>query len=103
MHRIVIVGGGAGGIELATRLGDRYGGRRRNGAQRASITLIDRNPTHIWKPLLHEVAAGSLDPFAQELAYAAQAQWHGFQFIQGELVGLDRDSRHAYQLGLTAA
>ncbi|MGF6696624.1 NADH dehydrogenase [Paraburkholderia sp. MM5496-R1] len=92
MHRFVIVGGGAGGIELATRLGDRYGGRR-SGAQRASITLIDRNPTHIWKPLLHEVAAGSLDPFAQELAYAAQAQWHGFQFIHGELVGLDRGSR----------
>jgi NADH dehydrogenase len=94
MHRFVIVGGGAGGIELATRLGDRYGRRRRGGAQRASITLIDRNPTHIWKPLLHEVAAGSLDPFAQELSYAAQAQWHGFQFIQGELVGLDRGSRH---------
>ena len=94
MHRFVIVGGGAGGIELATRLGDRYGGRRNSGAQRASVTLIDRNPTHIWKPLLHEVAAGSLDPFAQELAYAAQAQWHGFQFIQGELVGLDRGSRH---------
>ncbi|APA89783.1 NAD(P)/FAD-dependent oxidoreductase (plasmid) [Paraburkholderia sprentiae WSM5005] len=94
MHRFVIVGGGAGGIELATRLGDRYGGRRRSGAQRASITLIDRNPTHIWKPLLHEVAAGSLDPFAQELAYAAQAQWHGFQFVQGELVGLNRGSRH---------
>ncbi|MBB5502966.1 NAD(P)/FAD-dependent oxidoreductase [Paraburkholderia sp. MM5384-R2] len=93
MHRFVIVGGGAGGIELATRLGDRYGGRRRSGAQRASVTLIDRNPTHIWKPLLHEVAAGSLDPFAQELAYAAQAQWHGFQFIHGELVGLDRGSR----------
>ncbi|ADG20469.1 NAD(P)/FAD-dependent oxidoreductase [Paraburkholderia atlantica] len=94
MHRFVIVGGGAGGIELATRLGDRYGGRRRGGAQRASVTLIDRNPTHIWKPLLHEVAAGSLDPFAQELAYAAQAQWHGFRFIQGELVGLDRGSKH---------
>ncbi|MFP3740591.1 NAD(P)/FAD-dependent oxidoreductase, partial [Burkholderia sp. SIMBA_019] len=81
------------GLELATRLGNRYGNRRGRGTQRASVTLIDRNSTHIWKPLLHEVAAGSLDPFAQELPYAAQAQWHGFDFVHGELVGLDRESR----------
>ena len=60
MHRIIIVGGGAGGLELATRLGDRYGARG-NRSARALVTLVDRNPTHIWKPLLHEVAAGSMD------------------------------------------
>ncbi|CCD41289.1 NADH dehydrogenase [Candidatus Paraburkholderia kirkii UZHbot1] len=54
---------------------------------------MDRNPTHIWKPLLHEVAAGSMDPFTQELEYAAQALWHSFEFQQGELVGLDRASK----------
>src|SRR5882757_5676528 len=90
MHRIIVVGGGAGGLELATRLGDRY--RTRNGkrAPRALVTLVDRYPAHIWKPLLHEVAAGSMDPFSEELSYAAQARWHGFQFQQGELLGLDR-------------
>jgi NADH dehydrogenase len=80
-------------LELATRLGDRYGGRKRQAAQRAIVTLVDRSPTHIWKPLLHEVAAGSLDPFTQELEYPAQARWHGFEFQQGELVGLDRAAK----------
>ncbi|MGN6262520.1 MAG: NAD(P)/FAD-dependent oxidoreductase [Ralstonia sp.] len=83
--RIVVVGGGAGGLELATRLGDKLGKR---GA--AQVILVDRNPTHIWKPLLHEVAAGSMDPNTHQLEYAAQARWHGFEFQQGELKGLDR-------------
>ncbi|MBI0331739.1 NAD(P)/FAD-dependent oxidoreductase [Burkholderia plantarii] len=92
MHRFIIVGGGAGGLELATRLGDRYGARGRREA-RALVTLVDRYPTHIWKPLLHEVAAGSMDPFTQELEYAAQARWHGFEFQQGELASIDRGAR----------
>src|SRR6478609_9589253 len=93
MHRFIIVGGGAGGLELATRLGDRYGSTDRKKTPEAQITLIDRNPTHIWKPLLHEVAAGSMDPFTQELEYAAQALWHGFELAQGELVALDRRAK----------
>jgi NADH dehydrogenase len=91
MRRIVVVGGGAGGLELVTRLGDRLGARTRQ--PRAEIILVDRHPTHIWKPLLHEVAAGSMDPFTHQLEYAAQARWHGFEFMQGELAGLDRASR----------
>ncbi|HLX01659.1 MAG TPA: NAD(P)/FAD-dependent oxidoreductase [Trinickia sp.] len=92
MHRFIVVGGGAGGLELATRLGDRYG-KKKNGEAPALVTLVDRYPTHIWKPLLHEVAAGSMDPFTQELEYAAQARWHGFEFQQGELAGLDRKAK----------
>ncbi|MCG5262665.1 NAD(P)/FAD-dependent oxidoreductase [Cupriavidus gilardii] len=84
-HRIVVVGGGAGGLELVTRLGDKLGKR---GA--AHVTLVDRSPTHIWKPLLHEVAAGSMDQNTHQLEYAAQALWHHFEFQQGELTGLDR-------------
>ncbi|WDD92842.1 NAD(P)/FAD-dependent oxidoreductase [Burkholderia sp. FERM BP-3421] len=92
MHRFIIIGGGAGGLELATRLGDRYGARGNRPAS-ALVTLVDRYPTHIWKPLLHEVAAGSMDPFTQELEYAAQARWHGFEFQQGELTALDRSAK----------
>ena len=66
---------------------------KNKGGARAQVTLVDRNPTHIWKPLLHEVAAGSMDPFTQELEYAAQARWHGFEFQQGELTGLDRANK----------
>jgi NADH dehydrogenase len=91
MRQIIVVGGGAGGLELVTRLGDRLGARTRQ--PRAKIVLVDRAPTHIWKPLLHEVAAGSMDPFAHQLEYAAQARWHGFEFQQGELTGLDRANR----------
>ncbi|RAA14097.1 NAD(P)/FAD-dependent oxidoreductase [Ralstonia pseudosolanacearum] len=86
--RIVVVGGGAGGLELATRLGDKLGKRRA-----ARVVLVDRNPTHIWKPLLHEVAAGSMDPNTHQLEYAAQARWHGFEFQKGELKGLDRAAK----------
>jgi NADH dehydrogenase len=81
----VIVGGGAGGLELATRLGDSLGRRGR-----AQVTLIDRGRTHLWKPLLHEVAAGSMDIHAHQLDYLAQARWHRFTFVLGALAGLDR-------------
>lgn len=85
LHHIVVVGGGAAGLELATRLGDRLGRRRR-----ASITLVECARTHLWKPLLHEVAAGSLDPGEYEVNYLAQAHWHGFGYRLGEMIGLDR-------------
>jgi NADH dehydrogenase len=84
-HRIVVVGGGAGGVELATRLGDRLG---RKG--RAAVTLVDRSRTHLWKPLLHEFAAGSMDVDTHALDYLAQARWHHFRFQLGEMDGLDR-------------
>ena len=84
-HRIVIVGGGAGGLELATRLGDKLGRRGR-----AHITLIDCARTHIWKPLLYEVAAGSLNSYVDQLEYLAQAHWHHFRFRLGRMDGLDR-------------
>ncbi|MDQ7968218.1 MAG: NAD(P)/FAD-dependent oxidoreductase [Oxalicibacterium faecigallinarum] len=82
-HRIVIVGGGAGGLELATTLGNKL-------HERVKVVLVDRNSIHIWKPLLHEVAAGSMDANAHQLEYAAQARWHRFVFQQGDLCKLDR-------------
>lgn len=87
-HRIVIVGGGAGGLELATRLGDTLG---RRGL--ASVTLIEKTRTHVWKPKLHEIAAGSMDMSAHEVGYLAQSHWHHFRYRVGEMVGLDRERR----------
>lgn len=87
-HRIVIVGGGAGGLELATRAGDRFARRGR-----ATVTLVDKNETHLWKPLLHEVAAGSMDIHAHQLDYLAQARWHHFNFCCGALESIDRERR----------
>ncbi|HSU04522.1 MAG TPA: NAD(P)/FAD-dependent oxidoreductase [Acetobacteraceae bacterium] len=94
-HCVVVVGGGAAGLELVTRLGDRLGRRGR-----AQITLVERTRTHLWKPMLHAVAAGSMDPGEHELNYLAQAHWHHFGYRLGELVGLDR-SRKQVQLGAT--
>lgn len=85
LHHIVIVGGGAGGLELATRLGDSLGKKKQ-----AVITLIDSTRTHVWKPLLHEIAAGSMNPDKHELEYLAQAHWHHFNFRLGRMDGLDR-------------
>ncbi len=87
-HRIVIVGGGAGGLELATRLGRRLGRRGQ-----ADVTLVDLKLTHLWKPLLHEVAAGSLNSFEDELSYMALAHWNHFRFRLGALEALDRGAK----------
>ncbi len=86
LHRIVIVGGGAGGLELATRLGHKLG---KSG--KAHITLIEKARSHFWKPHLHEIAAGSMDLHAHATDYLAQSHWHGFRYRVGEMVGLDRE------------
>ena len=91
LHRVVVVGGGAGGLELVTRLGDKLGRRKR-----ADITLIDKYRTHLWKPLLHEVAAGSMDLSVHEINFLAQAHWHHFHYRIGELIGLDRVKREVH-------
>jgi NADH dehydrogenase len=87
-HHIIIVGGGAAGLELATRLGNKLGKKHL-----ADITLIDSSRTHIWKPLLHEVAAGTLDSSEDELEYLAQARWNYFRYRLGRVVGLDRSTQ----------
>ncbi|MDQ8698866.1 NAD(P)/FAD-dependent oxidoreductase [Hyphomicrobium sp. LHD-15] len=90
LHHIIVVGGGAGGLELATALGDKLGRDTWFRKKRAAITLVDRSRTHIWKPLLHEIAAGSMDVDRHEVEYMAQGHWHGFKYRYGEMIGLDR-------------
>lgn len=90
-HRITIVGGGAGGLELAVRLGKKLG-RRGD----AIITLVDAARTHLWKPLLHQVAAGTLDSHVDELEYLALARTHHFQFRLGRMDGLNRAQKEIY-------
>ncbi len=88
MQRIVIVGGGAGGLALATQLGRKLGKKKL-----ADITLVDAARTHVWKPLLHQLAAGSFDTHAEEIEYLAQARWHHFKFRLGSLTGIDRTKK----------
>ncbi|MGZ9272292.1 MAG: NAD(P)/FAD-dependent oxidoreductase, partial [Candidatus Binatia bacterium] len=81
--QIVICGGGAGGLELAVRLSKR---------QELAVQLVDPLPSHVWKPLLHEIASGTLDVASHEVSYLALAAWRGFVFAQGRLEGIDRSS-----------
>lgn len=85
--QIVVVGGGAAGLELVRRLGSRYGRKRHD------IILVERNRTHIWKPLLHEVAAGSLDANLDEVGYRSHGHRWGYRFFFGSLRDIDRHSR----------
>lgn len=85
--QIVVVGGGAGGLELARKLGARFGRSNHD------IILVDRNRSHIWKPLLHEVAAGSLDASIDEVGYAGHGARWGYRFFNGTLEGIDRKQR----------
>jgi NADH:ubiquinone reductase (H+-translocating) len=89
-HKIVIVGGGAAGLELATSLGQKLG---KKGL--AEVMLLDGTSTHIWKPLLHEVAAGTLDE-AEQVEYLAQAYRNKFRFRLGKMEGLNRKKKEIY-------
>jgi NADH:ubiquinone reductase (H+-translocating) len=90
-HHIIVAGGGAGGLELVTKLGDTIGKRGL-----AKLTLVERSRTHLWKPLLHSVAAGSLERSEHELNYLAQAHWHHFNYTYGEVIGLDRGAKQLH-------
>lgn len=85
--QIVIVGGGAGGLELARRLGARYGRRDHD------IILVEKNRTHVWKPLLHEVATGSLDANLDEVGYRSHCHRWGYRYFYGTLERIDPGAR----------
>lgn len=88
LPNIVIIGGGAGGLELATQLGHKLGKKNR-----ANILLIDKNRSHIWKPLLHEVATGSLDSNLDGVVYSAHAAKHGYRFQLGTFCDLNSETK----------
>ncbi len=85
--RIVVVGGGAGGLELVRKLGR---ASRRNASD---VTLVEPQQTHVWKPLLHEVAAGALDANLDEVGYREHAHRWRYRFVQGRLEDIDRQAR----------
>jgi NADH:ubiquinone reductase (H+-translocating) len=87
-HKLVIVGGGVAGLDLASHLAG-----RRTGDRRLAVTLIDREPAYVWKPVLHTVAAGTADAGMQQTVYAAQALSRSFTYEPGEAVAVDRRAR----------
>jgi NADH dehydrogenase len=85
--QIVVVGGGAGGLELVRRLGAKLG------RDEFDVILLERSQTHIWKPLLHEVAAGSLDANLDEVGYRSHGHRWRYRYFFGSLAGIDREAR----------
>lgn len=86
-HELVIVGGGVAGMEIASTLG------RKKSSNRLNITLIDRESAHVWKPMLHTIAAGTRDISQQQTSYMAQASRCGFSYQPGELEDIDTVAR----------
>jgi NADH dehydrogenase len=91
LHRVLIVGGGAAGLELASQLGGRFGKRGK-----ASVTLVDRTRLHVWKPLLHEIASGSLSNETDSVEFIAHARRHHYRYRIGSVVGLNRAKHRVY-------
>lgn len=86
-QRIIVVGGGAGGLCLVSRLS-------RIVPQSIEVVLVDQSMTHLWKPLLHEVAAGTMNSFEDEISYLAHSLEHGYVFRLGSLEAIDVTSNH---------
>jgi len=86
--KIVVVGGGAGGLPLVTKLGRSLG---KSG--KADITLVDSSASHIWKPRFHEVATGAIDSDLDAVDYRAHAYQNHYHFAMGRVIGLDRECK----------
>lgn len=85
---VLIVGGGLGGLMLATLLGRQA---RKTGA--FAVSLIDRAPVHVWKPMLHAFAAGTANAHEDGVPYLAQARRAGFTYLPGEFHAIDRNAK----------
>ena len=84
VHRVVVVGGGFGGLRAAL-------GLRR---ARVEVTLVDRRNFHLFQPLTYQVATGALSP--GEIAYPLRAIFkrHGnVRVLMAEVSGFDLEAR----------
>jgi NADH dehydrogenase len=84
-HRVVIIGGGFGGLYAAQRLGR---------ATNVEVTLIDKRNFHLFQPLLYQVAVGGLSPgdIASPLRGVLSRQ-KNTQVLMGEVVDVDPQAK----------
>jgi NADH dehydrogenase/putative oxidoreductase len=90
LPRVVIVGGGFGGLACATALR----------MAKAQVTLIDRRNFHLFQPLLYQVATASLTP--GDIAVPIRSLFRddfNIRVLLGEVAGIDSRSREAILLG----
>src|SRR5438094_5179268 len=91
VHRVVIVGGGFGGLQAAQKL-------RRAPVE---ITLIDRRNFHLFQPLTYQVATGALSP--GEVAYPLRSIFSSAPNVRVLLASVDGFDLGARQVRLAAA
>lgn len=89
-HRVVIIGGGFGGLSAARALQNAP----------VQVTLIDRRNFHLFQPLLYQVATGGLSPanIAMPLRTILKRQKNA-QVLLGEVVGIDAARRRVLLTG----
>jgi NADH:ubiquinone reductase (H+-translocating) len=83
-HRVVVVGGGFGGLQATLKLA----------RLPVEVTLVDRRNFHLFQPLAYQVATGALSP--AEICYPLRRIFRGrrnVRVILGEVVDLDLDAR----------
>jgi NADH dehydrogenase len=85
--RVVILGGGFGGLYAALTL------QKELGADRAEVTLVDRRNYFTFTPLLPEVAVGTLGATHVSYPFRVLAKREGFRFLQAEVRAFDLDAR----------
>ncbi|WP_413517078.1 NAD(P)/FAD-dependent oxidoreductase [Photobacterium phosphoreum] len=86
MSRIVIVGGGAAGIELSTLLA-------KANRKKHEIILVEPETDHYWKPRLHEIAAGTFDRELDSVCYFTHGAVNGYQHYQAAMTDIDRENK----------
>jgi NADPH-dependent 2,4-dienoyl-CoA reductase/sulfur reductase-like enzyme len=87
-RRVVVVGGGWGGLAAARHL--------RALAPELEVVLMERNPSFFSMPLSNKWLAGLADEKLLAHDYRAAAQAYGYTFIQAEATAIDRDRRRAH-------
>ena len=93
-HRVVIIGGGFGGMYAAKNLKD----------PNLQVTLIDQRNFHLFQPLLYQVATGGLSP--GDIAYPLRSVLRKFTnttVLQAKVTGLDPVGKQVFTSDETAA
>jgi NADH dehydrogenase len=83
-HRVVVVGGGFGGLQAALALS----------RAPVEVTVVDRRNFHLFQPLTYQVATGALSP--DEIAYPLRAMFRrhaNVRVVLGEVCDVDLDAR----------